>query len=67
MCKVARLWPQVVLVLLCVVMGVSVDGIGVMGRERRERGGVIIVDGGGVGKSVELAVMRLCDLSYTAM
>ena len=32
------MWPQVVLALLCVVVGVGVDGVGVVGRERRERG-----------------------------
>ena len=37
-CEVDCLWPQVVLGLLCVVVGVSVDGVGVMGRERREEG-----------------------------
>ena len=52
---------------LCVVVGVGVDGIGVMGRERSEGGGIIIIDGGGVGKSDELAVMWLCYVSYTAM
>ena len=35
--------------------------------ERGERGIIIVDGGGGVGKSDELAVIQLCDLSYAAM
>ena len=36
------------------------------GRGREGRGCCVVVDGGGVGKSDELAMIRLCALSYTA-
>ena len=46
---------------------VIADEVVVVGRGRRQRGGVVVDDGGGVGKIDELAMMRVCFAIHSHM
>jgi len=66
MCVACRMSSPLSLLLLLYVLYVLLMLVVVGGRGREGRGCCVVVDGGGVGKSDELAVIGPCALSYTA-